>query len=319
MGCFNLQCGYSGLEIHEDDEVQLFLMVNNRFGDGFIGFNCYPHDCYELLGPGFPATYNDYGWYNIDETNLVAQHLQQRITNALIPLTHEQCSRDRGGKAKIMRAIRKADEANEPRPLVSWDIIGDMIHDGELFVKNSYNRPVQVYISKFAVHKHFYDQMNAKDIKQGYGDNAELLRDIIRKTVQSMRNPVDKAAIAVLDGIEYHNLTVEQKELLSAYYRGFGMDDGLHMDYIVSSYKLNKLAAFKTEDGQQLSEDELVDAYHGLVALHSAMSTMNKMYLPQGPGHQCYNFETEIEYHEEVLAYVKARHEQKLIEWGEDA
>lgn len=319
MGCFNLQCGYSGLEIHSDDEVQLFLMTNNAFGDGFIGFTCYPQDCYTLLGPGIPARYNEYGWYELDEKNLIAEHLQRQITKLLIPLTEEQCSRDRGGKKQAMILIRDADANKEDRPLLSWDIIGDMIHDGELFVKNQYGEKAQVYVSKFAVHKELYDNINARDIKSGWGDKAEMYRDKIRTKVQELRKPVDKSVLAELEGLPYDTLTADQKERLNAFWRAemaFDRDE-IRMEHVNDRYSLAKLAKYESLDGEQLTEDELVDAYHGLVALQHAMTQNNKMYLPQGPGHQCYNFEDEIAYHEEILAYVKKRHKEQMIDWGE--
>lgn len=320
MGCFNLSCGYSGLEVHTDDEVQLFLMTNNAFGDGFVGFTCYPHDCYSLLGPGIPAKYDEYGWYEIDDTNLVAQHLQQKITSSIIPLTEEQCSRDRGGKKDIMQAIRQADETGEPRPLIDWAIIGDMIHDGELFVKNKYDREVQVYVSKFAVHKHFYDKFNSQDLKESwYKDDSPLMRDKIRSLVQELRTEEDKSEMAALEAMAKEDMTDEQKAKLRRFYRNMfrSMSDELRMDYISDAFSIDKLAKFTNQDGDQITEDELVEAYHGLIALHSAMSNANKMYLPQGPGHQCYNFEDEIAYHESILEFVKEQHKQKMISWGE--
>lgn len=318
MGCFNMQCGYSDLEVHEGDEVKLFLLTNNHFGDGFIGFTCYPHDCYDLMGPGISATYDEYGWYNlVNDNDLIAQNLCQYIAKILIPLSEEECSRDRGGKSEYMQLVRASDEASTTRPPIPWNVLGDMIHDGELFVKNKYGREVRVYVSKFAIHKHFYDKFNSRDIKEHwYKDDSPMMRDALRARVQKIRGRKSYTELLGQFGTNYEELTEEQKDMLhDAMMSAYDTEDS-RMEYVNSDFSLNQMCNMSI-DGKQLSEDELVDAFHGLIGLHGAMSTMNKKYLPQGPGHQCYNFEEEIEACADILEYVKQRHKEKMIEWGE--
>lgn len=328
MGCFNVRCGYSGTEVHSEDEVHLFFIVNNGFGNGNIGFRCYPQDCYTLLGPGIPARYNEYGWYEFDESLIISEYLQKVITKKIIPLTEEQCDRDRGGKKEYMAELRgvfnEEGKETKPRPLVPWDVIGDMIHDGELFVRNPYAHyspedPVRQHVGMFPVHKHFIDEFIASNMKSGWGKNARLVRDEVSEAVDKQRKVFDMTLINELEGIDYSDLTPEQKTTLREYFKSeMGDNDDLRMEQMEDLGALYRVAKYKTDDDREIPKDELVDMYVILKTMQSKMSAYGLEYKPQAPGHQCYNFNSDIAYHESVLAFVKKQQLDWHTENGED-
>lgn len=306
MGCFNLICGYSGLEIHSDDDVQLHFLVNNQFGDGFLGHLCYPHDTFSLLAPPIKASYNEYGWYEFDETNVLTQMVQERITK-LIDLTNVP-SRSHKGSKEYFEANQNREIAD--RALIPWEVVGELIHDGCLFIKNRYGKPIQVYISKFAVHDKLYQDIAAGEVTSGYGRNKKSIRDDIVLQIESANNT---DVIRALRAKPDDELTDEEFRTLMRYDDALFLSDD-RMEYMSTDFNVARLCRYVTPDGKSLTAEEVLDIVYGVRAFHEAMDSARKMYLPQGGGHQCYNFEDEIKYLESILAYVKER----KAEWDDE-
>lgn len=308
MGCFNLICGYSGLEIHSDDTVQLHFLVNNHFGDGFQGHMCYPHDCFSLLAPPIKAQYDEYGWYHFDDTDLLTIMIQQEITK-LIDLSVIP-RRSYKGSAEYFKANQSLDIKD--RSLIPWEVVGELIHDGNLFIKNRYGKSTQVYISKFAVHDELYQNIATKDIKVGWGDNEKTLREHVTENVMALST--DTTNIKAIRAIPENKRTHSQVlELLTYETKMYDAQDN-RMEFVSNSFSIPNLVRYVSPTGEKITSGQIIELIVGMKALHSEMDNIRKMYLPQHGGHQCYNFDAEIEHLEAMLLYVKKRQ----AEYGED-
>lgn len=314
MGCFNLVDGYSGLEIHNNDLVQLHFLVNNEFGDGFLGNMCYPQDAFALFAPPIKAKYNEYGWYTFDETDVLTQLIQQEITRRIDLSTLP--SRSYKGSKEYFIANQDLDVKD--RALIPWEVVGELIHDGELFLTNKYHKPVKIYLSKFAVHDKLYQDLANADIKCGWGKKAELLKDKVRKQVEAICIPPDVYVELKRRDDAGETLTSDEIRLMYKFESRLYDSSNDRLEFISSTFSIGAMSRMETPSGEKLSVERIIELVIGMTALNMAMDRASRMYLPSSGGHQCYNFDDEIAYLESILAYVKERKADFDDEYGED-
>lgn len=318
MGCFNVRCSYSGTEINADDDVVIFFLKNNAFGDGMRGYRCDPHDAYSLLGPGIPAKYNEYGWYEFNEELTVAKIMQEVITKNWedTEVGNKRYRGDSKREIELIRKEREDDVPKEDRSLFTWKTIGDMIHDGDYDLTNPMTRygdnaKIETYLHVMAVHADHYHDFLASDLQYGWGSNKVSYVDIIGEAWDKVHNKtgVDKKAVkAIFDKQEQdpnYKTTDEENLLISAYFREeVGMhrdDDRLRFDF------LDAKAPRKVEYAKRMDRDEFITTIYGMIAMHRMFSEHGRDYLPHGPGHQCHNYDLDIAYHEAVLKNLRKR------------
>ncbi len=324
MGCFNTRCSYSGTEIVSDDEVMIFFIKNNGFGNGDLGYSCYSWDNYELFGPGIPATYNEYGWYEFDETDPVAVIMQKHITKNFIPnLERSRSIRDH---KDIVEAIIAHDEDPDSkkadRPNLSWRAIGDFIHDGCLFVENPHSgfngrEEVETYIHVMAIHRDHYEDFISKPYHIGWGKDKQLIDNkMIDVWNHYNAQPKMTPELQAIIDKPRDERTVEESDMYMDYViskSGFrGPDDDLHINWIDSKgVRIRQLA-------KELDVGVFVERTSGMYVMANTMNNNGVKFRPHGAGNQCYNYQEDIDFLEDILDKLKKRKEAKENELGED-
>lgn len=142
MGSWNGTCGVTQLPIHAGDEVALFLLVGYGGRQESSTGHCSPMEFWAPRSIQLYGTYNDYGWFEIED-GWNKEFTINCFQNDALEVEGDKKYRDN----EVTR-----------EKLKDWDFIGQALHEGHLIVSQK-----QQPISLMAVHRHIFDAI----IKEG--------------------------------------------------------------------------------------------------------------------------------------------------------
>jgi len=153
MGSFNASCAVSKCSINPGDRVKLIPIVSRTSihpdfdSTMHLGFGCYTYDYFQFLGYPMDATYADYGNFEIVENDVSEYNLsiiKKNYTQSIPPEDEDVSSYDRNGYNTT---------AND----LNWEVIGNMIHFGSLFLDSSKDMTKRKFLGYFPVHESVYN------------------------------------------------------------------------------------------------------------------------------------------------------------------
>lgn len=156
MGSFNASCAVSKCSINPGDRVKLIPIVSNTSlhreyeTQMHVGFGCYTWDYFSVIGYPMNATYEDYGNFEVED-NYISQYnlsiIKKNYTQTPIPAGEDEPS-----------SIRFDREGyNVTADMLDWEIIGNMIHYGSLFLDSNTDLSRRRFVGYFPVHESVYN------------------------------------------------------------------------------------------------------------------------------------------------------------------
>lgn len=154
MGCFNDGCFVSGIPITHYDEAKIFFLkeISQDSYDLSKGSIVYPWEAYNFLNFPIVGTYDDYGGYDIDESQLEFQQLLSFL------------------KKNIKHIEKGANEYHDievdPEKL-DVKLINEAMHEGRLIIESkSHLFKGENRIKRCAVHVDIFDEIVQKTSNQ---------------------------------------------------------------------------------------------------------------------------------------------------------
>lgn len=185
MGSWFETCALSGLAIHDNDEIVLFILAGRGIGDGVYSTSFHRPMSLPIYG-----IYNDYGMIGEETNPEIAELLYAECVKM-------RTGSDRFGRAKLMISgvdDRKEDDDDDDKdpykydPEKKFENIHDMlncIERGYLYQVRKYmsDNPEKHYMSQMLIHRKVYDAILAEwGNRIPYGDTV-CVRDRIREFV----------------------------------------------------------------------------------------------------------------------------------------
>lgn len=199
MGSFNTTCAITKTPILEGQEVRVFFLVIDQFGEDYslratglrtsilAGPQCYPWDVCQVIGYPLKGVYADYNQYEFDDDSGLVE-----ATLAVINRHYEpnRPSSDKRGYERDHMDIEKIESMRQ---------LQDMEHDGAVRLGRS-----KGMLAKMAIHEEVYQHIIAEGlIHESWEDKAGL----------NYSQSVDK----LLSQFTTSNISPENQELLTKF------------------------------------------------------------------------------------------------------
>lgn len=300
MGSFNTSCAVSQLPIKMGDKVKLFIAVGHSAADRN---QLYPNHFYDLVGLPFDATYDDYGLYSLDDTEMNREiwNIHYRyLSERLFPVP-------KGERSREVELVPSE---------ITFDSLQEHIWEGRAFVKYAfYDSPEQkLPLAVYPIHADLYKSLSVSyETYYGTFNLEEKLEAIqLDKTYpylldhKNFMESYDEDLLELESDDEDADLTEQSKIMMEAHseirmfnaLKDFNREptiftsNGVHLD----RNGVTKIAEYELDEYLKYAR-QFIEAHVFQCKLHF----LNIQIIPSMTSGQSYFYQQHIDFHNTVL------------------